>query len=279
MVVAHLQTTVLLLLMGAAALSPAPAAAAARGLGGGTMGGGMGGRALLQGPPAPLAAAPNANACLCVFGLQRVLTGKQDTQPKETMGDGACPANMGTLIFDSSNDLAGDMTISDLGQKMASTWCGQSCYLGIIAGSMAPSMQTQMSFELSKDQGNRLMQASKDFPFRWDDDKANNLTKANGPFLFNVDLKNAFKSVPKITDYYKKTAGVNIADTDVFFFDDVAENINGWRNTKYNARQVSCKSRETFKNKDVGLCGATADELNALKFKKGCNLCNGAACK
>jgi len=224
-----------------------------------------GGRGLLKSSYGP---------CLCVFDNDRTLTGKQGTGMALSGGDNSCPADIGVNgAYDKAYG-KGELTLSELAQQMRSTWCGEKCYLGIISAGDAPTGKEamQVAAQLSRDYGNKKMPASKSLGW------ADATTASLAPFLYKASPTMKYTQVPKIVAYYKKAAGVAIADHQVFFFDDIAENVNDWRKSKYNARQVSCRSRDTSGSKDLGRCGATVFEINALKFSTGCSLCKGA-CK
>jgi len=75
------------------------------------------------------------------------------------------------------------------------------------------------------------------------------------------------ETVRKIVNWLKGHRTVNIAPSQVFFFDDRSDNVLSFRGTGYNAKQVSCKSRET----GIGLCGATPDEIVKEKGVKTCH--------
>ena len=58
------------------------------------------------------------------------------------------------------------------------------------------------------------------------------------------------ESVWPILSYFTSRVGVTVPDEDVYFFDDRSSNVLGFRGTAWNARQVSCMSRDG----PVGLC-------------------------
>ena len=51
-------------------------------------------------------------------------------------------------------------------------------------------------------------------------------------------------AVKNIVDWYAHWQGVQIADRDVHFFDDRADNVEPFARTNYSARQVSCHTRD-----------------------------------
>merc|ERR1711865_123636 len=60
-------------------------------------------------------------------------------------------------------------------------------------------------------------------------------------------------------EWYRQNEGAQIADSDVYFFDDRSENIEPFRSTAYNARQISCATRD--RGGSVGYCGAELSEI------------------
>ena len=78
-------------------------------------------------------------SCLCVFDVDRTLTGKQD------VGGTQCPANviMPGVYGDAYG--GGDLTLSELRQAATATFCA-SCYLGVVsAGDMSGSGSAERS--------------------------------------------------------------------------------------------------------------------------------------
>lgn len=68
--------------------------------------------------------------CLCVFDIDRTLTGKQGTAGEE------CPHNIEVHGIWDSAYTPGWLTISDAGQNLENTFCSQ-CYLGIVSAGWA----------------------------------------------------------------------------------------------------------------------------------------------
>jgi hypothetical protein len=74
--------------------------------------------------------------------------------------------------------------------------------------------------------------------------------------------------VPGIIQYYKTHNGAQIANSDVHFFDDRSSNVVAFQGLGYNARQISCESRD--RSGSIGLCGAALHEIVATT---GVQLC------
>merc|ERR1711934_139119 len=64
--------------------------------------------------------------CLCVFDVDRTLTGKQG------WGSPTCPTNKHLANVSDDAYLRGDLTLSSLAQGLHTTFCSE-CYLGIVS--------------------------------------------------------------------------------------------------------------------------------------------------
>mmetsp|Transcript_21865 Transcript_21865/g.41722 ORF Transcript_21865/g.41722 Transcript_21865/m.41722 type:complete len:194 (+) Transcript_21865:218-799(+) len=71
--------------------------------------------------------------------------------------------------------------------------------------------------------------------------------------------------VRSIVNWLRDEAKEQIEDKDVYFFDDYIPNIEAFQNSGFNARLISCSSRDHMSLGDsghsVGLCGAMAEEV------------------
>jgi len=169
----------------------------------------------------------------------------------------ACPNN---TVINGVYDPAytpGNLTLSELGQDGGSSgYCG-GCYLGVVSAGNAGGTGSDERGVLLQ-QLNASQRLDGDF-----------LDKCPSPVTSPLVLscKDAYKqlAVSDIVAWYG-TQGVNIASEDVFFFDDRGINVAPFAGTGFNARQISCDSREG----SHGLCGATMPEVtNTL----GVHLC------
>ena len=78
-------------------------------------------------PDVPTASGPS---CLCVFDIDRTLTGKQGTARND------CPADKEIFgVWDTAYGL-GFLTISEAGQNLQNTFC-KKCYMGIVSHGIA----------------------------------------------------------------------------------------------------------------------------------------------
>lgn len=197
--------------------------------------------------------------CLCIFDIDRTLTGKQGEMEK-------CQDNqIQTGIIDDAYT-GGELTLSQLSQFLSKTFCSE-CYLGIIsAGHAGPNEEREDLYDkLDVDQQGHPLPTNED---AWGD----SCTSEGKPLLLNCPDGNKPTGVPTILKYYQDT-GVNISDDQVFFFDDRPGNIDDFKGiNKYNAKQISCDTRDES-DPTLGLCGATVEEITRFT---GFALCEDA---
>lgn len=194
--------------------------------------------------------------CLCIFDIDRTLTGKQQEMDR-------CPENQIQLGVGDNAYGGGLLTLSHLTQAMKDTFCSK-CYLGAISqGDATSNVEREILYNnLDTDQQGHPLPAN---PDAW----GAGCDATGKPLITLCTDGNKQTAVPNILQYYRDT-GVNITDEHVFFFDDRKENIDSFRETKYNAKQISCGTRD---DGGIGLCGATVDEI--ARFQ-GFSLCSKA---
>jgi len=199
-------------------------------------------------PPSPTptpSPSPGGKNCLCIFDIDRTLTGKQGDTSK-------CPANsVQRGVYDSAYD-RGDLTLSELTQKVAGTFCS-ACHLGTISAGDASGDGSAERAVLH----DSLAVADSDLPSEWSKPGCS----VTSPLVTSCDDGQKQNAVPGIIDWYRQNEGAQIADSDVHFFDDRSENIEPFRATGYNARQISCATRD--RGGSVGYCGAVLSEITA----------------
>jgi len=177
--------------------------------------------------------------CLCAFDVDRTLTGKPGA------GE-ACPANRVVAGLRDHYFRNEYLTLSPLGQGLAHTFCSR-CYIGVVTS--GPSGTLGEKVELRA----RLKGAG-GLPAYWSQGSS-----VTSPLVENCPKHLKAACVKGVVDWYMRQ-GIDIKPSAVHYFDDVAVNASSFKGCGYNARQVSCASRD-FEDPRVGLCGATLDEV------------------
>lgn len=199
-------------------------------------------------PPLPTPLPPGRKPCLCVFDIDRTLTGKQGEL-------NTCPANKEVQgVWDAAYG-GGWLVLSEAAQSLDKTFC-KSCYLGIVSHGIASG---DGSAERSYLIDNVLISQ----PFK-DLAASNSQVKvwsANGQVVSPLVLAwpDGLKqdAVGGIVAWYAQL-GINIPAEKVYFFGDNTGNIPPFQGSGYNAREISCQSRDySVGNGIIGLCGAT----------------------
>jgi len=187
--------------------------------------------------------APCGEPCLCAFDADRTLT----TRP------GYMQRCEGTAKVPGVNDSAsvpGTLVLSAMAQNIQGTFC-KRCYRGIVSAGDIGGLQSDERGVLGQMLGGHQATVNGD----WSD-------AANVLSLLVVHAGKGAKQeiVRRMVDWLRSSNGVDIKDRDVHFFDDEEDNIWPFEDTGFNARQVSCASRD---DGGIGLCGGGADEVEA----------------
>mmetsp|Transcript_29890 Transcript_29890/g.56042 ORF Transcript_29890/g.56042 Transcript_29890/m.56042 type:complete len:620 (-) Transcript_29890:227-2086(-) len=206
----------------------------------------------------------NGPACLCVFDVDRTLTGKQGSA---TNGD--CPANQEKYpIWDTAYWPGGYLTISEAGQNLQNTFCGQ-CYMGIVSAGMASGSGSQERTYLLENvlvgEPYKALLTTTPAAGYWSE------RRVDSPLVLGWEDRKKQDAVGAIVSWYSQH-GVQMNDADVYFFGDRTENIPPFASTGYNAREISCASRDWGNNNGmVGYCGATTAEIVDAKGVQTCS--------
>jgi hypothetical protein len=83
---------------------------------------------------------------------------------------------------------------------------------------------------------------------------------ADCPFITHKADRTKQQAVPDIVQWYA-AKGIEIAPRNVFFYGDRRENIPPFAGTGYNAKVISCASRDWSRKGEIGYCGATLEEI------------------
>lgn len=191
-------------------------------------------------------------SCLCIFDIDRTLTGRQSETSQ-------CPKNAVQAGVPDYAYAGGTLTLSELAQDMKSTFCS-GCYLGIIsAGSGSPGSGNDERSVLVE-----RLKAGSPYASMLGDWSPPGCSPTS-PLVTSCADGQKQTAVPGILSWYQQR-GISIAPGDVHMFDDRISNIDGFRGTAYNARQISCAARDG----SIGLCGSTVGEVVGTKGIYAC---------
>eukprot|EP00441_Pelagodinium_beii_P035788 CAMPEP_0197650948 /NCGR_PEP_ID=MMETSP1338-20131121/31259_1 /TAXON_ID=43686 ORGANISM="Pelagodinium beii, Strain RCC1491" /NCGR_SAMPLE_ID=MMETSP1338 /ASSEMBLY_ACC=CAM_ASM_000754 /LENGTH=270 /DNA_ID=CAMNT_0043225471 /DNA_START=64 /DNA_END=876 /DNA_ORIENTATION=- len=202
--------------------------------------------------------------CLCVFDIDRTLTGKQNDVYY-------CPRNkVMTGVHDGAYG-SGDLTLSALAAEgISNTFCGQ-CYLGICsagdAGGDNSEERTVLLDQVLKTPLYEALRAkvSSASWWSWSDN-------IQSPLVLGSPNTEKQYSVEGIRRWYQQE-GISISSSNVYFFGDRRENIPPFAHLGFNAKEISCESRDPWLyggSGMVGYCGATPEEVVAETGVKNC---------
>lgn len=194
-----------------------------------------------------------APACLCIFDVDRTLTAGQQHK---------CP---GTKTFPGVPDPAyskGNLQLSAGLMKLKATACGK-CYFGIVSKGDAGGKSGKMRGKIDSMVEKKLNVGG------WVDGCPSG--KITGTKVLSCQEEKKKHAMAGVVQYIR-SKGIQLKDADVWFYDDIAGNVQDVKKTGYNGKQVSCVGREVggVKKQEVGKCGATAAEF---KREKGLKLC------
>lgn len=191
-------------------------------------------------------------ACLCVFDIDRTLTGRQGSAgidcPRDKTVEGVWDAAYSGGVF----------TLSEL-SGLSSTFCG-SCYLGVCSAGGASGSGSEERAYLEEHV--LVTGPQQQLAQRLPSAKAwSRSGQVDSPFVVYQQDGTKQVAVQQIVSWYGSN-GIYIPPQRVHFFGDRTGNIRAFRGTGFNAREVSCGSRDlAIQNGAVGLCGATPKEI------------------
>jgi hypothetical protein len=197
-------------------------------------------------PPAPPApTAPKTPACLCVFDIDRTLTGKQDEAWR-------CSGDEGfSNIYDTAYG-GGDLVVSQALLNLDQTFCTE-CYLGVISTGDASGPGSAERDYMVK----HLNSFGKLATEEW---SVPGCTGTTSPIVTSCGDLVKWTAMPEIVSWYESNLNLSIAPDDVYFFDDKQGNVEAFSNGIYhNAKQISCNSRDL--GSSIGYCGAKTSEI------------------
>jgi len=202
---------------------------------------------------APPGAQGVCSACLCVFDIDRTLTGKQaDTRH--------CPRNRVLSMYDDGYG-GGRATLSALAAEgISSTFCNK-CHLGITSAGHGSGDHSEWNRYLL----DHVMRSEVQDGFaaahpeskRW-----SRGTSVSSPYMLGQKNKVKQNAVELIRQWYgEKPREVCIRPESVYFFGDRTENIRPFQQRRFNSREISCSSRDHSHGDTIGYCGATPQEV------------------
>lgn len=218
-------------------------------------------------PPATLVPAPAAGncegSCLCVFDIDRTLTGKQS-------GIARCPENRLLDFYDAAYG-GGTATLSALADAGINTTFCNGCYLGITSAGTGSGEQSPWNKYILE----KVMRGDvqDDFTMRYPESKTWSFgMKVQSPYVLAQPDGHKQRAVEKVRRWYGESPrGICIVPQNVYFFGDRTENIMPFAEKEINSKQASCASRdEHIGNGMVGYCGATPQEIQRTRGNVVC---------
>jgi len=212
---------------------------------------------------ADVASVGSDEPCLCTFDVDRTLTGKQwVTKP-------ACPGNeVYRDIYDTAYT-RGPLTLSQVGRSFAETFC-HKCHVGVVTAGDVSGHRSKERTKVVE----RLSASGKLLSTHWSGPAGRSGqrrscqgVKVNSPLVAGCWDGTKHHAVLSIVEWYK-SQHVHIAHENVWHFDDRWDNIESFRGTGMNARQISCHPRVG----GIGLCGAAVHEIVNTKGLAACSL-------
>jgi len=200
----------------------------------------------------------DAGSCLCVFDIDRTLTGRQgDTRQ--------CPGNQVLDLYDEAYG-GGKATLSALTSAGISTTFCNECLLGITSAGQGSGPGTAWNNYIL----DSIMRGETHDAFMQRAPQARRWsfgTDVQSPFVLQQGNKMKQESVELIRQWYGGQ-GVCIEPGEVYFFEDRTENVLPFEDKGLNSREISCGSRDPSLyggSGMVGYCGARPEEVQRVK--------------
>jgi len=200
--------------------------------------------------------AASAGDCLCIFDIDRTLTGSQGSAWLQCRKDARIDG-----VHDSAY-AGGTLVLSEVSQFIAQTFCSQ-CYIGTISAGSASGAG-------SAERG--VLHDKLAVPGHLPTTSWSACSPVTSPLVTGCPDGTKQNAVGGIVSWYQQNVGASIANGDVHFYDDRADNVKPFASTGYNARQISCSSRDSKYGNAIGLCGA---EVSEIVPDAGVQVCGG----
>lgn len=181
--------------------------------------------------------------CLCVFDIDRTLTGAQGAAAR-------CPTDLEVPGVSDTAYKGGTLLLAEFTRNVAATFCG-SCVIGIVTAGDASGPNSKERLELLG-----LLGVNRTLTSDWSgrDPVTSTLVVTAIDGQKEVSVKN-------IVNWLHDNKHIAVPDNAVHFFDDKVSNVQPFQKTQYNARQISCATRDAWGRDSIGLCGATVAEI------------------
>lgn len=190
----------------------------------------------------PCQGASEFPACLCLFDIDRTLTGKQGSVKE-------CPGNVEVPgVLDQSGGTAGNLVLSNLAQSIEGTFC-KKCFRGVVSVGGAGGHSSEEREVVMQILGGEEAVLRED----WSSAGAVASALVLGALESRLD-----EAVRSIVAWFDSEHHVTIEDGNVHYFDDKAQNVQLFTKTGFNAHQVACARPASDA---IGQCGAVAEEI------------------
>lgn len=207
---------------------------------------------------------PKGDPCLCVFDIDRTLTGKQGWAER-------CAADQEQSGMHDTGYMQGTLLLSQLALKINETAC-KHCFRGVVTAGVASGPNSNERARIM----NALGGVDRTRSDWWQDIAFNPAAKVMSSLVTSALDTKKQDSVLSMVKWWKKDQNIEFKLEDVYFFDDIKENVVPFKGTGINARQVSCEARgpqEPFPFQypgKLGGCGGTPAEVAG---EKGIRIC------
>jgi len=193
--------------------------------------------------------------CLCLFDVDRTLTGQQDLTGPNCSQNQVLPGIKDTAYG------GGDLTLSQVGQSFKGTFC-TSCYIGIVTAgdvSGAGSQERATLVQHLQGSGGKLPVTNWSGPSRGGEARRACTPQDAQSTLVTGCMDGTKQEAAKGIVTWLARRGVGILPSNVWLFDDRSMNIVPFRGTGMNAKMISCATRDP--KMQTGVCGATTQEI------------------
>merc|ERR1711879_439021 len=180
-----------------------------------------------------------------IFDVDRTLTGKQGSFPE-------CPGTSEVLGVADTAYGGGRMVLSQFALNLHHTFCNQ-CFRGVVSAGPVGGVGSPEQLKLLEVLGGHAWTLA---------DVWSNANDVRSPLVTGKPDGSKHEAVRDIVDWLRAHRGVDIADNHVHFFDDNIKNPPSFVGSGFNARGVSCNSRDpAIGDGAIGKCGAVESEI------------------